>query len=312
MTTMNTRTAPRPTTGGASSPADREARLAALAARRSPAPAPRSSDRDALDARLAALSARRAPETRATGRTTPAGTRPAGRTLTGRTKKRHAAKGARAASLGLSLASTGALATLFAMANAGAGSQVQAATIVAGPAAGTSAAAAAAPATSNTSATPGTVNVTIPPADAATDAPQSTWPNSAPASDAPQSTWPSSAPATEAPAATPTPTAAPAAATQTVVQGGVFHNKWGDVQVQATFGADGSLADVQTLQTPSRDGKSVRINQRAVPVLNSEALSVQSASVDTVSGATYTSNDYRRSLQSAIDAAHQAGLTSIA
>ena len=92
----------------------------------------------------------------------------------------------------------------------------------------------------------------------------------------------------------------------------MFHNKWGDVQVQATFAADGSLVDVTTLQTPDRDGKSVRINDRAVPQLNTEALSTQSARVDTVSGATYTSTDYRNSLQSAIDAANAAGLTAIA
>ena len=66
-----------------------------------------------------------------------------------------------------------------------------------------------------------------------------------------------------------------------------------------------------TLQTPYRDGKSVRINERAVPELNSEALTAQSASVDTVSGATYTSTDYRRSLQSAIDAANAAGITAL-
>ena len=100
-------------------------------------------------------------------------------------------------------------------------------------------------------------------------------------------------------------TQAPAAQAQSVVvQGGVFHNKWGDVQVQATFAPDGSLVDVVTLQTPSRDGKSVRINDRAAPQLNAEALSVQSADVHTVSGATYTSQAYLQSLQSAIDRAH--------
>jgi uncharacterized protein with FMN-binding domain len=91
----------------------------------------------------------------------------------------------------------------------------------------------------------------------------------------------------------------------------VYSNKWGDVQVEATFAADGSLIDVTTLQTPYADDKSVRINERAVPQLNSEALTAQSASVDTVSGATYTSTDYRRSLQSAIDAAHAAGITTL-
>ncbi len=44
--------------------------------------------------------------------------------------------------------------------------------------------------------------------------------------------------------------------------------------------------------------------------MNSEALTAQSANVDTISGATYTSNDYRKSLQSAIDAAVQAGIVS--
>ena len=97
-----------------------------------------------------------------------------------------------------------------------------------------------------------------------------------------------------------------------VVDGAVFHNKWGDVQVEVTFAADGSIADATTLKTPYVDDKSVRINQRAAPRLNSEALTAQSADVDTVSGATYTSNDYRRSLQSAIDAANAAGITTIA
>jgi uncharacterized protein with FMN-binding domain len=103
-----------------------------------------------------------------------------------------------------------------------------------------------------------------------------------------------------------------AAATDAVVDGAVFHNKWGDVQVEATFAPDGTLVDVTTLQTPYRDGKSVWINDQAVPQLNSEALTAQSAAVDTVSDATYTSNDYRRSLQSAIDTARAAELTAIA
>jgi uncharacterized protein with FMN-binding domain len=101
-------------------------------------------------------------------------------------------------------------------------------------------------------------------------------------------------------------------ASVTVVNGDVYANKWGPVQVQATFGADGSLAAVDALQAPSADGKSVRINNRAVPALNSEALAAQSAQVDTISGATYTSVDYERSLQSAIDAARAAGITQLA
>jgi uncharacterized protein with FMN-binding domain len=88
-----------------------------------------------------------------------------------------------------------------------------------------------------------------------------------------------------------------------LVNGQSFRNKWGDVQVQATFAPDGTLTAVDAVQVPFRDSKSVRINDRAVPQLNTEALSAQSASIDTVSGATYTSVGYKQSLQSAIDIA---------
>lgn len=187
-------------------------------------------------------------------------------------RRRHPAKGARVAALGLSLISTGGLATLFALTTTPAGVEVQAASIVSGSS------------TSSTSST--SLN--------------------------PASTIDSAASATT-PAPTVSPTAAPAAtASPAVVDGAVFHNKWGDVQVEATFAADGTLTDVVALQTPYVDNKSVRINAGAVPRLITEALTAQSANVDTVSGATYTSADYRRSLQSAVDAARDAGLTTLA
>ena len=53
--------------------------------------------------------------------------------------------------------------------------------------------------------------------------------------------------------------------------------------------------------------KSVNINNRAVPVLKSEAITAQSAQIDNVSGATYTTDSYKVSLQSAIDKAVTAG-----
>src|SRR4029079_8210319 len=91
-------------------------------------------------------------------------------------------------------------------------------------------------------------------------------------------------------------TAAPAAAT-TTVNGAVYSNKFGAVQVQAVFSANGSLSAVNVIQLPT-DKTTVGINNRAVPVLNSEALAAQSAHVHSVSGATYTSTDYVKSLQS--------------
>ena len=51
-----------------------------------------------------------------------------------------------------------------------------------------------------------------------------------------------------------------------------------------------TLTDVTTLQTPGGRQRSVSINNAAVPRLNSEALTAQSAAVHTVSGATYTSD----------------------
>jgi uncharacterized protein with FMN-binding domain len=117
---------------------------------------------------------------------------------------------------------------------------------------------------------------------------------------------------TDVVASSPAAPLARASQNSTVVDGAVFRNKWGPVQVEATFAADGTLTDVATLQTPDDRGRSVSINDYAVPRLNREALTVQSAAVDTVSGATYTSDGYRQSLQSAIDAARDAGVTALA
>jgi uncharacterized protein with FMN-binding domain len=84
--------------------------------------------------------------------------------------------------------------------------------------------------------------------------------------------------------------------------GATATNKWGPVQAQITV-SSGKITDVVALQTPTADRKSVSINARATPTLASEVLSAQSANIDTVSGATYTSDSYKVSLQSAIDLA---------
>jgi uncharacterized protein with FMN-binding domain len=91
--------------------------------------------------------------------------------------------------------------------------------------------------------------------------------------------------------------------------GAAEYTKWGDLQVQVTI-ANGKIAAVTAVQSPS-DRKSARINARAQPVLEQEAVAAQSADVDIVSGATYTSETYKQSLQSALDAAAAAhGTTS--
>ena len=78
--------------------------------------------------------------------------------------------------------------------------------------------------------------------------------------------------------------------------------RFGVVQVRITV-ADGRIATVEALQLPNRDRHDELINNRAVPILNAEAVALQSAEVDLVSGATLTSQGYRQSLQSAIDKA---------
>jgi uncharacterized protein with FMN-binding domain len=76
--------------------------------------------------------------------------------------------------------------------------------------------------------------------------------------------------------------------------------RYGDIQLEVT--ASGSkITDVSIVREGSTDGRSFQINSQAVPILQSESLSAQSAQIDGVSGATYTSAAYVQSLQSALD-----------
>ncbi|MER7246872.1 FMN-binding protein [Kribbella sp. NPDC000426] len=95
-------------------------------------------------------------------------------------------------------------------------------------------------------------------------------------------------------------------ATSVVVAGGVVDTQYGPVQVGITV-RGGRITKAHTLQHPSGDGQTDQINGYAVPQLNQETMTAQSAQIDTVSGATFTSEGYRQSLQSALDAAHKAG-----
>lgn len=95
-------------------------------------------------------------------------------------------------------------------------------------------------------------------------------------------------------------TTKPSPQAQTVT-GKVVSTQYGPVQVSVKV-TGSKITDVKTLQTPSSDDHSVQIAERATPVLRQEVLAAQSAQVNTVSGATYTSQGYARSVQSALDA----------
>ena len=84
------------------------------------------------------------------------------------------------------------------------------------------------------------------------------------------------------------------------IVGSSVPTRYGPVQVSVTFAA-GQITDVQALQTPAGHRESVQINARATPILAQEVISAGSAQIDTVSGATYTSEAYAQSVQSAID-----------
>lgn len=88
------------------------------------------------------------------------------------------------------------------------------------------------------------------------------------------------------------------------ITGPVVTNRYGDVQVRITV-TGGRVADVTALQLPHDRDKSRRISGFAGPALRSETLTAQSARIDVVSGATYTSDSYGQSLQAALD---QAGI----
>jgi len=103
------------------------------------------------------------------------------------------------------------------------------------------------------------------------------------------------------PGATPAPTKAASKGSGTFT-GSVVSEPFGQVQVRITM-AGGKITDVTALQLPTH-GRSGFISQSVAPILQGEALSAQSASIDIVSGATYTSEAYAQSLQSAIDQAH--------
>lgn len=81
-------------------------------------------------------------------------------------------------------------------------------------------------------------------------------------------------------------------------------NGYGNVQVQITV-SNGKVTDVQALQLPTDRAYSAQVSQYVAPILRSEALQAQSAQISLISGATFTSEAYAQSLQSALQ---QAGI----
>lgn len=117
-----------------------------------------------------------------------------------------------------------------------------------------------------------------------------------PAASAPPATTPAAGPAT------PSTTAPSGAARQ--ITGQAVDTQYGPVQVQITM-VGTRIASINALQLPSDRSRSIEISQYAAPILRQEVLTAQSAQIDVVSGASYTSQGYADSLQSALDQARQ-------
>ncbi|MFF9768253.1 FMN-binding protein [Streptomyces sp. NPDC014636] len=97
------------------------------------------------------------------------------------------------------------------------------------------------------------------------------------------------------------PSSGPQTGSRTIT-GDTVQTRWGPVQVRVEI-TDGRLTEVTAVDYPRDNPRDQEINSYAIPQLRREALAAQSADIDMVSGATYTSTGYQQSLQSALDSA---------
>ena len=102
------------------------------------------------------------------------------------------------------------------------------------------------------------------------------------------------------PASTPTPVATPTAAgVNGTFTGATASTIYGPVQVQVTI-VNGKITNAVALMYPTRDFRSQQINQQAIPYLIQETLAAQSANIQGVGGASFTSTGWAASLSSAL------------
>lgn len=141
---------------------------------------------------------------------------------------------------------------------------------------------------------------------------QATQPTAAPALDETQSSGPapgeSEGDGTAPDATTPDSTTpesgassgASASCSGESIAGDPVETPWGPLQVRLELAANGAICSVQAVTYPTGDHHSARINAGAIPYLDEQATAL-GVEFDAVTGATYTSEAYRQSLQSALD-----------
>jgi uncharacterized protein with FMN-binding domain len=111
-----------------------------------------------------------------------------------------------------------------------------------------------------------------------------------------------------APVTSPSPTSPPSSSGSGMKPGQYtgedIQTRFGDIQVKVTV-SGGHISDVQALQLPFDRQRSQDISDYVRQPLHDEVLQAQSAQIDTISGATYTSDAYTQSTQSALDQARR-------
>ena len=103
--------------------------------------------------------------------------------------------------------------------------------------------------------------------------------------------------------ASPTPAAGGSGLRNGTFTGQNAANFFGPVQVQVVV-SGGRITDLRTLQQPNDNPQSSYIASVAMPMLRQEVLKAQSARINIITGATYDSESYAQSVQSALDQAH--------
>lgn len=96
------------------------------------------------------------------------------------------------------------------------------------------------------------------------------------------------------------PKASEAAESARVITGSVANTQYGPMQVQLTVTGT-TITKATAVQQTDDGAESTQIDSFAIPQLNKETITAQSAKIDAVSGASYTSMGYIQSLQSAVD-----------
>lgn len=113
---------------------------------------------------------------------------------------------------------------------------------------------------------------------------------------------PSGAPPSGGGTPTPTPSPSGTGLKNGSFTGQDFPNFYGDVQARVVV-SGGKITNVIPLQYPTDRPQSAYISSVAVPLLHDEVLKAQSAQIDIIGGATFTSESYAQSVQSALDQA---------